>query len=209
MSAVARLSRLLALVPWLAAHPEATLPQAAAHFGITEAQLEQDLNTIVCSGLPGHGPDQLIDIDFWNEDGSIRVIDDQGLSAPLRLTSSEVTSLLVGLRILEQVPGDHDRSAMVSVAAKLAALAPGYADDVIVTLPGAVAEDLLAAVDAALRQGSAMEITYAGATREEVTERVIWPRAVTVDGGRTYVTAWCSRAGAAKLRSAALSEPHR
>jgi len=168
----------------------------AEHFAITEQQLEADLNLLVCSGLPGHGPDQLIDIDFWNEDGRIYVIDPLGLTEPVRLTADEVTALLVGLRILEQVPGDHDRGALVRLAAKLASESHGYADDVIVHLSGPTDGALQSMLQEALISGSALRIAYAGATRDEVTERTIWPRSITVDGAATYVSAWCALAGA-------------
>lgn len=196
MSATERLARLLALVPWLRARPGVTMRETAAHFAISEAQLEADLNLLVCSGLPGHGPDQLIDIDFWNEDGRIFVIDPLGLTEPVRFTADEVTALLVGLRILEQVPGEHDRTALMRLAAKLSSDAPAYADDVIVHMSGPASDELQAALQYALVNGSALEIDYAGATRDEVTERVIWPHTVTVDGGATYVSAWCELAGA-------------
>lgn len=196
MSATERLSRLLVLVPWLRARPGVTLAETAEHFGISESQLEADLNLLVCSGLPGHGPDQLIDIDFWNEDGSIHVIDPLGLTSALRLSSEEVTALLVGLRILEQVPGDHDRSALMRLAAKLAAGEGGYADDVIVHLAGAGDGALQSAVAAALQEGSGLTIRYAGASRDDVTTRTIWPRAVSVEAGVTYLSAWCDLAGA-------------
>jgi proteasome accessory factor C len=173
-----------------------TLTETAANFGISESQLEADLNLLVCSGLPGHGPDQLIDIDFWNEDGSIHVIDPLGLTSVLRLSTEEVTALLVGLRILEQVPGDHDRSALVRLAAKLGADHGGYADDVIVHLTGAADAALHGAVRDALQEGSGLAITYAGATRDDVTTRTIWPRSVSVESGVTYVSAWCDLAGA-------------
>jgi proteasome accessory factor C len=195
VSATERLSRLLVLVPWLRARPGVTLAETAAHFAISEEQLEADLNLLVCSGLPGHGPDQLIDIDFWNEDGSIHVIDPLGLTSALRLTTEEVTALLVGLRILEQIPGDHDRSALVRLAAKLAGGEGGYADDVIVHVTGADDGALRSAVTAALQEGSGLTITYAGAARDDVTTRTIWPRSVSVESGITYVIAWCDLAG--------------
>jgi predicted DNA-binding transcriptional regulator YafY len=72
VSAADRLSRLLALVPWLIAHDGVTIAECADHFGVTPEQLEVDLWLLVVCGLPGYGPDQLVDIDFW-DDGRIHV----------------------------------------------------------------------------------------------------------------------------------------
>ena len=91
MSAQARLTRLLALVPWLVAHDGVTIRECAAHFGVTEEVLQEDLWQLVVCGLPGYGPDQLVDIQFWDDDdavrgdGVIRVVDPQTLDRPMRL----------------------------------------------------------------------------------------------------------------------------
>lgn len=194
-----RLARMLALVPWLLARPGVTVADAARHFGVEEAQLERDLYLLICSGLPGHMPDQLVDIQFWDEGGHITVIDPQVLSRPLRLTPDEVMCLLVGLRALLQVPGDHDRSAVVSAAAKLeqaAGEAAEAADRVAVDIDSSAART--DAVNAALASGRALLMTYAGAGSDEVTERTVDPIEVLVVDGRTYLEAWCRRAEAVR-----------
>ena len=193
-TAATRLSRLLALVPWLEQHPGVSISEAAEHFGVGPEELEQDLWLTICCGLPGHGPDQLIDIQFWDEDGSIHVIDAQTLDRPLRLNPGEAMSLLVGLRLLAQIPGEHDRAALASATAKLEAAAD-------VTQGAAVVmQDPSEAVSAdlarALEQRRAVRIVYAGASRDEVTERVVEPAEVVRYAGRAYLSAWCRDAGA-------------
>lgn len=193
-TAAARLSRLLALVPWLEQHPGVSITDAAQHFGVGAEELEQDLWLTICCGLPGHGPDQLIDIQFWDEDGSIHVIDAQTLDRPLRLNPGEAMSLLVGLRLLAQIPGEHDRAALASATAKLEAAAD-------VTQGAAVvmddpAEAMSTDLARALQQRRVVRIVYAGASRDEVTERVVEPVEVVRYAGRAYLSAWCRDAGA-------------
>jgi len=193
-SAGARLSRLLALVPWLEQHDGVSISEAAGHFGVTPEELERDLWLTVCCGLPGHGPDQLIDIQFWDDDGRIHVIDAQTLDRPLRLSSAEAMSLLVGLRLLAQVPGDHDRAALASATAKLEAAAD-VAQGTAVVVEGpdeARAAQLATAIDS----GCAVRIVYSGASRDELTDRVVEPAQILRHGGRTYLAAWCRSAGA-------------
>lgn len=55
-TAATRLSRLLALVPWLLANDGVTLAHAAEHFGVSAEQLEKDLFLLIVSGFPGMGP---------------------------------------------------------------------------------------------------------------------------------------------------------
>ena len=85
-TAASRLSRLLALVPWLTANPGVTVDEAAAHFDVSADQLEKDLFLLICTGRPGHFHDDLVDIQFWDEDRRITVLDPQSLDRPLRLS---------------------------------------------------------------------------------------------------------------------------
>lgn len=190
-----RVSRLLALVPWLAEHDGVTTVEAAAHFGVDVGQLEKDLWLVVCCGLPGHGPDQLIDIQFWDEGGRIHVIDPQTLERPLRLTPDEVVALLIGLRILAQVPGTHDRSVLASATAKLEeAVGDAGSDRIVLVDP--IAPEVREAINQSLAEGRALAIHYLGASRDVLTDRVIDPIRILPQEGRTYLEAWCRQAGA-------------
>lgn len=189
-----RLSRLLSLVPWLQQHSGVSIDIAADHFGVTSTELERDLWLVICCGLPGHGPDQLIDIQFW-DDGCIHVIDPQTLERPLTLTGDEVAALLIGLRMLAQVPGDHDRGALASVTAKLEQA--GYALPVDqARVIDEVSETVRMAVDTAVSGDRALRIEYLGVTRDQLTERTIDVRRILTRDGHAYVEAWCRSAGA-------------
>lgn len=193
-TAAARLSRLLALVPWLERHPGVSISEAAGHFGVGADELERDLWLTICCGLPGHGPDQLIDIQFWDEDGTIRVIDPQTLDRPLRFTAAEAMSLLVGLRMLAQVPGSHDRAALASATAKLeAATDTAQGSAVVLDDP---TDDIAAQLSVAVAERRAVRLVYAGASRDEVTQRVVEPEEIVRHAGRSYLAAWCRDAGA-------------
>jgi predicted DNA-binding transcriptional regulator YafY len=190
-----RLSRMLALVPWLTAHDGVTIEEAAAHFEVSAEQLEKDLWLLIVCGLPGYGPDQLVDIDFW-DDGRIHVIDAQTLDRPLRLNAEEAMSLLLGLRLLEQVPGVHDRSAIISTAAKLSQAVDLPAEDAAVSGHPRLDEAMSAAVATAINLSADLAITYASGTSDQVTERRITPHQVVLADGRAYLEAFCFLAGA-------------
>lgn len=195
MSSAARLSRLLALVPWLMVNDGITITEAATHFGVSPAQLEKDLWLLIVCGLPGHGPDQLVDIQFW-DDGRIHVLDAQTMSAPLRLSGDEAVALLVALRLLAQIPGDHDRDALNRATHRLEEAVGdlGGAPSVVVQAGGATS--VIDVLNEAIQGNLAVRIVYGSATRDEVTEREIEPLRIASDDGRTYVEAMCRRAGA-------------
>ncbi len=192
-TSAARLSRLLALVPWLVVNDGVTVEQAAAHFGVTPQQLEKDLFLLIVSGLPGHGPDQLVDIHFWDAGSRIHVLDPQTIDRPLRLSGEEATALLVALRLLAQVPGDHDRDALNAVTLRLEAALGGPAT---VEIQADADPSILAAVSEAIAVGCPLRIVYGSGTSDAITERVIEPIAVESVDGRTTVEAFCRLAGA-------------
>lgn len=194
-AAATRLSRLLAMVPWLEQHPGVSVTEAARHFGVSAADFERDLWLTICCGLPGHGPDQLIDIQFWDEEESIHVLDPQTLDRPLRLSAAEAMSLLVGLRLLAQVPGDHDRSALASVTAKLEAGADIVHEAVVVD---SATDETADVIRQAIAERRILHLVYVGISRDEVTHRVVEPIELLTHGGRTYLAGWCREAGAAR-----------
>lgn len=59
-SATDRLSRLLTMVPWLVNRQGIDLAEAAAGLGVSERQLEDDLQLLFMCGY-GQMPDELID----------------------------------------------------------------------------------------------------------------------------------------------------
>ena len=210
-SSAARLSRLLTLVPWLQAHQGISLEECAAHFAISTEQLESDLWMAIMCGVPGYGPDQLIDIQFW-DDGRIHVIDTQTLDRPLRLTPDESVALLVGLRMLAQVPGVEGHEAIITAAAKLESTVEAPLDGIVVSL--AVSDPIRERVTEALTLRQGLVIDYASLTSNEVTTRVVLPEHVHIVEGIAYLEAWCTLAEATRtfrldriLRAEATSEP--
>ena len=190
-----RLARMLALVPWLVAHDGVTVAECAAHFRVSPEQLERDLWLLVVCGVPGYGPDQLVDIDFW-DDGVIHVLDPQTLRRPLRLTHEEALSLLVALRMLAQLPGVDDRDAVLTAAAKLERIASEGGSDRFIAVRVDVPADVTAAVDTAIAQGRDLRIRYASATKDEVTSRTVQPTRLFAIDGVSYLEGHCLSADA-------------
>ena len=189
-----RLSRLLALVPWLRAHDGITITQAAAHFQISDEQLSKDLWQLIVCGIPGYGPDQLVDIQFWDDD-RIHVLDAIALEKPLRLTGEEVAALHLGLRVLSNLPGAYAQQSILSAMVKLETLAePTLTLDITMADQSAVLE----ALDEAMTRGAVVEIEYASGHADVIERRRIQPRTSFSVDGFVYVHAWCFRANDAR-----------
>jgi proteasome accessory factor C len=194
-----RMTRLLALVPYLTARPEGVaLAEAARDFGIGERQLRGDLELLWMCGLPGYGPGDLIDLSF--EGDRVRVTFTAGMVRPLRLTTDEAVALVVALKTLLELPGLAEREAVSRALAKVSATA-GHAAERITPVAVSVdaREEALAVVREGLERKRALHLHYYVPTRDERTERTVDPMRLLLVDGRGYLEAWCRRAEGVRL----------
>ena len=193
-----QLPRLLALVPYLLARPGVRLADVAVTFGISEDRLRKDLDLLWVCGLPGHGPGDLIDVEFEGE--TVTMLEPAGVTRPLRLTVDEALALIVALRALADTPGLSDRDAVDRALAKVeqaAGAAAGPAHRVEVSVEGETR--VLPIVRAALEQQRQLHLSYHVPGRDELTERDVDPMRLLLVEGRTYLEAWCRRSEGVRL----------
>lgn len=183
---VNRVTRLLALLGYLADHDDVAVSELAAHFGVTEAQILKDIDLLWVTGTPGYYPDDLIDF-MWDHTGSrLSLREGRGFDRKIRLAPREALALATAVQWMT-VSG-KGAPALESLAAKLAAVVPA----VVETADAPPAHDLLAR---AIANQSAVVIEYVSA-EDEVTHRVILPEILSTDGVAWYTEAWCALAGA-------------
>lgn len=203
MSSAAQVRRLLSLVPYLREHRGAALADVAAKFAVSERQLRDDLSVLWMCGLPGLAPGDLIDIDMDAVDGEgvINLSNADYLTRPLRLTADEALALVLALRTVREVVAPEDRDAVDRALRKLEAAAGDRAaavEQAEVRVTGG-AEAISSRVNAALRSGKRLAITYDVASRAETTEREVDPLRVFVRDGYGYLDAWCYLASDLRL----------
>jgi proteasome accessory factor C len=187
------LPRLLALVPWLLAHPGTHVADAAREFDVTEDQLRADVNLLWMCGLPGYGPGDLIDVE-WHGD-RVTLSNAEEIGRPLRLTPEEAFALIAALRVLSDQPGIVDGGAVERALAKLEAAAgtAATADRVVAApTPGADAQIVTTATNA-LARGQRLHLRYWVPARDEATERDVDPLRLFTTDGIAYLKGWCYR----------------
>jgi proteasome accessory factor C len=182
------IQRILALVPWIVAHPDAPKQEIASRFGITVEQLDDDLGLVLMIGVPPYSPGDYLDVEE-DEDGHVSIRLADYFQRPLRLTPAEGLALLAAGRALLAVPGSDPEGPLATALAKLeeALDLPGLVVDV-----GEPAE--LAAVRDAVASHQRIEIEYWSAGRDDITTRRIDPEVVFFATGEWYVGAYCHRA---------------
>jgi proteasome accessory factor C len=196
MSSTDRLTRLLALVPYIISRSSVSVAEAAAAFGVTEKQLIDDLNLLWCVEL--RAPDPYCPIDLSYEGGEIVVSEAESISRPLRLDMDEAAALLVALRTLAEIPGRGD--ALSRVIAKLEAAAGAAArPSSQVSVQVDVRPEILVQVRTGLDEGRRLRMTYYVPGRDENTVRDVDPMRLLLVDGSSYLEGWCRKAEAVRL----------
>ncbi|MGY2874780.1 proteasome accessory factor C [Marmoricola sp. URHA0025 HA25] len=193
-----QVTRLLALAPYLQTRGEVPLKEVASDFGVTPTQMLKDLRVLYMCGLPGYGPGELIDINVEaledDPDGLVSVDNADFLARPLRLGSNEASALIVALHALLDASPSGSREVVERTLAKLEdAAAEGSTPLVDVHLPPQrpAVEGASKALAGAIADNRQARLDYYVPTRDETTQRVVDPIAVTRSQGRTYLDAWC------------------
>lgn len=192
MASADQVARLLALVPYLQAHPDADLAETARVFRVPPKQLVADLEVLWYCGLPGGLPGDLIEIDMdaIESEGRIRLTNADYLARPMRFTLDEALSLVVGLRAVRELAGGDTVAAVDSILAKLEALTGAPASGIVgfaeSTGPAAVRDVLVRGI----AEGRAVRLTYDGSTRAQTTTPLVDPVGLATRDGFGYLDAW-------------------
>lgn len=186
-----RLSRLLGLVPYLTRRPGTDLDEVAAHFGVSRAQIVDDLELLFVTGRPGHMPDDLIEAEWGS--GAVYVGNADEVSVPVRLSAHEAGGLLLALEYLDSAHR-ADPEVLDSVRAKLRSAAGSLPGTAVDAAPPRIPADLAATVSEAMRTGTALDIDYYVPARDELTRRTIHPQRLRL-GRVWYLDAHCLTAG--------------
>jgi len=183
-----RLRRVLALVPWIAEHPGAALAEIASRFGVSEDELERDLELLPLCGLPPYTPDRLIEVEIV--DGHVWIRFAEYFDRPLRLAAEEGLALLAAGRALLAVPGSDERGALAAALEKLAS-ALGATEGLTVEVAEPAYLDALRRAAAAHER---VEVDYYSYGRDATTTRRIDLRSVFHAFGHWYAAAYCHQA---------------
>lgn len=188
-TAAARMARILALVPWIAAHDGPTVDEICERFDISPDQLVKDLEVVWLVGLPPYTPDALIDV--VHEDDRVWIRFAEVFEAPQDLTPEQAVALLSAGESVLALPGSDPEGPLARGVAKVAAVLGVEPDsDFDVGLGGGRPE----IVDV-LRQGveehRRVHIDYYSYGRDTQTERDVDPYVIHAADGALYLFAYC------------------
>ena len=189
----AEIERILALVPWIVAHPGASKHEIASRFGVSLEQLDDDLALVLMIGVPPYSPGDYLDVEE-DADGNVTIRLAEYFRRPLRLTPAEGLALLAAGRALLAVQGSDPAGPLATALAKL---------EQALDLPDLVVDvnepEHLSVIRDAVADEERVEIDYWSAGRDELTTREIDPAVVFFAMGAWYAGAYCHRARAERM----------
>lgn len=195
---LARLERILVLVPWLLEHPGVDVDEVTERFGVSRDELADDLDVLGYCGLPGYGGGDLVETSLFGDRVTVRMAD--FFRRPLRLSVREAVTLVLAARAFAAVEGMPESEALRRAEEKLSvalgAAAPAALADARVAVdlhsPG---DEHLPALRAAVEEGRVVHLVYRAAGTATTTERDVEPWAVVGAGGAWYLQGHCRLAG--------------
>ncbi len=193
ITAAERLSRIVAIIPWIAERDGPTVDEICERFTIDRSELLADLDVVFMVGIPPYTPDELIDVFIDDDRVWVRLGD--YFRRPLRLTTAEALRVVAAAETFAGVSGADPSGPLARGLAKVAGTL-GIGDRGVISVNvGAGRSEVGAAVHRALSDGESLDITYHAASNDEITERRIDPHRIFSTDGHLYLAAWCHRAG--------------
>jgi proteasome accessory factor C len=192
-----RLGRLLAIVPWVAAHDGPEIDEVCRRFSITQRELLADLDLLFVCGVYPFTPDVLIDVDV--ADGRVWIRFADYFRRPLRLTAPEGLALIGAGAALLGVPGADPDGALARALDKLASVLGLGADEAVAVELGPARPEILELVQQAAADRHRIELDYYSFGRDERSTRIVEPWRVFNTQGQWYVAGYCQQAGGERL----------
>jgi hypothetical protein len=149
----ARMTRLLAMVPWIAANDGPTIEEICTRFGIGRDQLLADLEVVWLVGLPPYTPDTLIDV--VTEGDRVWIHYPDVFERPQHLTPDQGLALLAAGASVLALPGAETDGPLARGVRKLAAVLGVDPDHALEVDLGGGRPEVLEALRTAIAEGPA------------------------------------------------------
>ena len=187
-----RVARMLAMIPWIAAHGGPTVDEICERFQVNRRKLLEDLEVLSLVGVPPYTPDTLIEVTIEGDRVWLRFAD--VFARPLHLTPEQGLALVVAGRASQALPGTEPGGPLATALAKVAKVLGVDPDEAVSVALGETRPGVLAELRQAAAAGRRVRLDYYAYTRDHRTTREVDPHAVFAHEGAWYVRGYCHQA---------------
>jgi proteasome accessory factor C len=188
-----RITRLIALLPWLAANPDASADEVADRFQVSEEQVMQDVLLLTMTGPNQYGGG-LVDIAYDSRVLTVR--DAKGLASPVVSEPKSLYPLILGLEVLAAAVSGPELDVVHRLSNKLKQAANISTSSIgAVTTKTSSGEDregttkLRHAIDEAIKSEWLLEFSYQAPDAGNTKRRVV-AKSLGLSDGVWYLSAW-------------------
>jgi proteasome accessory factor C len=190
LSATDRVRRMLAIVPWVAAHPDGVpIDEICERFDVDRARLVDDLDTARMVGVAPYTPDLMIEVVV--EDDRVFIVLPMAFDRPFRLTPDEGLALLAAGSSLVAMAGEGDAGPLATALGKIAGLLHVDADDAVRIELGRADSETLTGLRTAIAEHRQVQLDYYSYGRDDHAVRVVDPARLWSDAGQWYLAGYC------------------
>jgi len=197
-TAAARLRRILLLIPRLGDGNDHDIAELAREIGTDRETLVRDIETLFTREKDPGGFVPGVSVYFTGKNVSLR---SNRFLRPMRLTSSELGALELGLAMLRAERPPDERKAINSALERLRKAMVTMPSDAVAagqreaSLPASGDPATLAAVKRGLSERRKLRIRYHSGSKAEASDRTVRPYALVVASGHWYLLAHCESKG--------------
>ncbi len=192
-----KLQRLISIVAWIAERDGPAIAEVCGRFGISEAELVQqlDMASMVGAESPEYG-DMPVEVTY--EDGRVWVFL-FAFQRPLRLTPEQGLALVAAGAGLREVQGGDPDGALARALVKLAGVLGVDPTETVEVDLGVADSAVIDILRSAVAGHHGVQLDYWSAGRDRRTTRRVDPWRVFNDGGAWYLQADCHLAGGERV----------
>jgi len=197
-TAAARLRRILLLIPRLGDGKDHDIAELARDVGTDRETLVRDIETLVTRADDPGGFVPGVSVYYTGKNVSLN---SNRFLRPMRLTSSELGALELGLAMLRAERPPDERKAVNGALERLRKAMVTMPSDAVAagqreaSLPALADPATLAAVKRGLSERRKLRIRYRSGSKPEASDRTVRPYALVVASGHWYLLAHCESKG--------------
>lgn len=194
LEAADRVTLLMSFVPYLIDQGPVSVEQLARHFSITATQVEELVQLLAMSGVPGddgyYQHQDLFDInwDLFEEQHVVELWQHVAVDATPRFSAREAAALLAGLQYISGIVPESEKDTVLKLVEKISLGASAKPENLQIS-PAPVPVDL-EIIRSAVQSEHSVEFTYHGSTGAQM-ERRVDPLRLDLVGESWYLRAWC------------------
>ena len=184
----------MSFVPYLIDQGPVSIDQLAQHFSISTAQVNELVELLAMSGIPGddgyYQHQDLFDInwDLFEEQQIVELWQHVAVDATPRFSAREAAALLAGLQYISGMVPESEKEIVNNLVEKISSGASAQPENLLIT-PARVPVDL-EVIRSAVSSGHSVGFIYQNASGDQA-QRQVDPLRLDLVGESWYIRAWC------------------